>query len=1288
MRNFQTNFYKHALPFLTILAMVLLLGFTNYTPGTFLTGWDNLHPEFNFGLNIKRSIFSVWQQYQGLGLLGGMAHASDLVHQVELFALSFVVKPDMLRYFYHFTMLFLGMFGTYLITRKFLSGLNEKTQTLSALVAGIFYGLNLGTIQYFYVPFEPYSTFFGFFPILLYSLFAYLEKPNRKTLAILAVINLLATPLAYVQTVFLVFFFCAALMVAIFVFFANGQSKRLRITHAFIALISILIINSFWLLPNLYFTATNVSITQNAVQNKMATEKFFQMNKNRGTIADLALLKEFYYDFTDLNDKTGTFDYLLKPWRSFTSKPLYIILGLLFFATAVFGLITKNSYKKFLIALAALCAIIFLSDTIIFSQIGSLFRATPLLNQVFRNPFTKFIVPLVFIYAVGLGLGIAQISLLLSKYSNKVVLPLVFIFLIIINAAPAFTGQFISPQMRQVIPKEYFDVFSYFKKQNPNAKIINLPQNNYWGWEYYSWPASPAVSSSQGGGYHGSGFLWYGIEQPIMDRTFDVWSTPLENYYWQLSYALKRRDIVLFNQIINKYNVGFILFDNNISLSDNKNALKADLNQEKLLTDNPLLESPVTFGNILIYKTKIKNSGKNISFYKNLHEANTSSPQYFDNNFAAFGNYTSHGGQDNFPFGSLFTNRFQDELNFKISQDNAYFTFESVVKKGNYDLSLPSILGKERALPSEIFAKRVGENITLRFIVLKPKLVIDKKSIDLDSLYQDVALPVSQNVQNIIVDINNTSFLPLNALSEQFVSIGKTYLLNESAANSIQIYSGDNPTVFALPSEEFAKAHVCGNSTGTSEFDSKSENGKLILNAKNVAVCALHTLSFPTSNTLYKASFEYLSSTDEFPQYCVYSEDSKKCINNKDAIFKGYSNNYAHFEEYFENNNKKDISIFQAILDATRDEDKNSKKTISYRNISVTSYPYISGSAVVFTTINDPSYSIPITLDHDAQISITVPKISGVYSYTNTINDHKFKKNPLSYNHLNNGLFQKDILGDSSPHVRLTSQNSSSYLLINGAALSPGLGYIVNIKSKTIAGFSPTVDIFTNKDSRNYIYTYVEKSEDFKNNYFVLPPLYEFDRGISILLGSSSYNKDKTINDISEVSFYTIPYEYLTNISLNPRKKTAPGTAIVPQNSQKSEIYLYKTEIPVGAKTIVLSQTYDSGWKAYLTQNSKLPSKKLRASRIQNFLNLAFPFAFGKEIKQHVQINGWANGWIINNSELRIQNSELIIVYLPQYLQYIGFALLFGFFGYFALRFLNLAGFKKYLTPRLKQKFL
>ena len=102
------NFFR-----LILVTIVFLIALINYQLGTWLTGWDNLHPEFDFWLNIKRSLIAVWQEYQGLGLVGGMGHASDLFRQIFLLIFSLLIPLNFLRYFYTFLMLLLGLLGLY-----------------------------------------------------------------------------------------------------------------------------------------------------------------------------------------------------------------------------------------------------------------------------------------------------------------------------------------------------------------------------------------------------------------------------------------------------------------------------------------------------------------------------------------------------------------------------------------------------------------------------------------------------------------------------------------------------------------------------------------------------------------------------------------------------------------------------------------------------------------------------------------------------------------------------------------------------------------------------------------------------------------------------------------------------------------------------------------------------------------------------------------------------------------------------------------------------------------------
>src|SRR3990167_4638809 len=84
-------------PLILIITSVIL-SLQNYTPGTFLSGWDTLHPEFNFKLNIMRTFFGVFRPEQGLGAVAAHAHMVELPRIAILYALHFFFPLAQLRY--------------------------------------------------------------------------------------------------------------------------------------------------------------------------------------------------------------------------------------------------------------------------------------------------------------------------------------------------------------------------------------------------------------------------------------------------------------------------------------------------------------------------------------------------------------------------------------------------------------------------------------------------------------------------------------------------------------------------------------------------------------------------------------------------------------------------------------------------------------------------------------------------------------------------------------------------------------------------------------------------------------------------------------------------------------------------------------------------------------------------------------------------------------------------------------------------------------------------------------
>jgi hypothetical protein len=73
---------------------------------------------------------------------------------------------------------------------------------------------------------------------------------------------------------------------------------------------------------------------------------------------------------------------------------------------------------------------------------------------------------------------------------------------------------------------------------------------------------------------------------------------------------------------------------------------------------------------------------------------------------------------------------------------------------------------------------------------------------------------------------------------------------------------------------------------------------------------------------------------------------------------------------------------------------------------------------------------------------------------------------------------------------------------------------------------------------------------------------------------------------------------------------------------------------------IVLSQSYDQGWQTYDINQEFCNNAKLKC---------LIPWIFNTELEQ-VMVNGWANGWLVPEGE-----HQLVIIFWPQYLEYLGF---------------------------------
>jgi len=587
------SFFKKNLFVILLILVPLIIAFLNFTPDTWLSGWDTLHPEFNFSLNFQRLFNGVWRPEQGLGAVAGHSHMADLPRVVLLWLFHFILPLSFLRYFYIFLCLIFGPLGVYFFLQKIIFQ-KSKEKNLFAFLGGLFYLFNLGTLQHFFVPFEMFATQYAALGWLFLFATKYLQRPDKKTLIYFGLVTFLATPQAYAATLWYIFFvsFIAYLLTWLII----NRFKQLK--QALILIGITLIINSFWLLPNLYFVFQHSGEVVQAKINQLFSEEAFLHNYEYGNLQNVAVLKNHLFSWTQFNFTIGKFEPLFKTWLYHLNTPFVIALGYLFsfliFSGLIMVLVKRKKVLYPLIPVFFLALFFLISATPPFTLIFSFLRNHfSLFKEALRFPFTKFSLILMFTYAVFFAYGLWALKEILAKFFRRKKIILTTIFFLFTLALffftkPFFQSQLIDQKMRVKIPTEYFEAFDWFNQQE-NGRVLQLPLHTLWGWEYYNF------------GFQGAGFNWFGLKSPLLTRDFDRWNLKNEKAYQELSYTLYSQDLMLLENLLDKYQIKYLLLDKSIITPEQDNKVLFFDETEKLLSSSSKIELVKKFNFLKIY---------------------------------------------------------------------------------------------------------------------------------------------------------------------------------------------------------------------------------------------------------------------------------------------------------------------------------------------------------------------------------------------------------------------------------------------------------------------------------------------------------------------------------------------------------------------------------------------------------------------------------------------------------------------------------------------------------------
>jgi hypothetical protein len=783
---------KAHLPLILFHLVFFLIAATNLTIEQQLIGWDGLYPQFNFGVNFQRAFFATWQENYGLGAITGHGFAGTLPHTLATYLLSFIVPDIALRITFTLLCLYLGGLGMYFLLKNTFSLINrEKHEHMAfmvpyaALSGALFYMLNLGTIQIFYIQLETFIGHFAALPWLFLITIKLLHKWDTKNLLAFIIITFLSSIQGFIPSLFVAYFIALALF--LFTYCLHNKLDLSVMKRSGGILFLTLVINSFWLTPLIFyqFQANNTFLT--SYNNTTSTQHFIDISKKYGDINNVALLKGYLFDSYQLGD------YILRPWMDHLNRGLPVIIGYSFFGVIIFGLFFSMLRVKnaTLISMAIVALFFFASiatDTQPFSSlINILQHFSPTYAQAFRTAFTKFSIGVSFGYSFFFAVGVFYGAYLLQKTPARRYMPLCSILLaslLIIYSLPIFQGGLLYDKLLLSLPKPYEDVMQYFKGQE-DGRIADFPQDCAEGWYAYKW------------GYFGSGFYWYGIRQPILSRSFDVWNRSNEAYYWEIIQALREENPAQLDAIFNKYQVRWILYDPNAFYCRNQKSFIAheallnflknspEYTLVKSFTDNntqPILlfqkknTQAITYARAVTGLENIgpsyESTGTDIAFVQNGY--------YFTDPQIPYDRY--------YPFRTLLTNRGQ-QLPFNISTSDRMIEVSTTIPQGLAGYSLTDFMPSSNGIPVFIRTRQNIGNVEVLLSPIYPQLLLDGKLL--------TAPPPTYSLGSFASTGALDTKLFLNGQQLEASNGGYTGLLYPTITNKVELFTAANRSMFS-----------------------------------------------------------------------------------------------------------------------------------------------------------------------------------------------------------------------------------------------------------------------------------------------------------------------------------------------------------------------------------------------------------------------------------------------------------------------------------------------------------
>jgi hypothetical protein len=1114
LRNWLVKFS----PLIVIFLIVFVLFLTNYQPGTWLSGWDTLHPEFNLNLYLRRALWGSWMEHQGLGAAPAQAHASELTRLPVLFLLSLVLPLNVVRYAFFFICLFIGSIGVYFFVND-ITG-NRKASFLASLV----YLLNLVVVQQFIVPLEMFVVHFASLPWLFLTIHNYMRKPDFRWLLLLSFVSLLSSSMAHTATLFYVTYGAIGLSLAVWVI--SHANFRKNVISSAIVLVSILIVNSFWLLPNFYFIQNySYNVTNSDIHANFSQEAFLH-SKSFGNLNNVILQRNFLFNWRVFDFENDKFVDLLKEWRFHYSDQFAVKIVVYFiFGVSILGvgheLIKKKSRALWILPVLVSALFFLINENYIFSGLYSFLRdKNSLFREGLRFPFTKFSILYVFALSVFFGLGM---QFLLRRIHRKGLAVFFVAMCIVWSVWPMFRGQLIHPTMKTKIPNEYFELFDWLSNVDPDKRIAKLPLHTFWGWNYYDW------------GYQGAGFTWFGIQQPTLDREFDRWGSLNEKFYREISFALYSNDQKLFEEVLDKYNVSYLLWDKSVVNPGSDNSiLYSDTIGSWLNSEH--INHEKDFGKIVsLYKTDFDTGEKFLlSSEKIAAKVNISNSEY------------------------LMFNDLNEKNEIEIEDKNDFVSLKKELsgQANNGRVLIPAWPPREGKTPLNVSFYQNGDSVFLNSRVLPISLFVNEKEI-FSSTFENRELVLGSGLEGNIEYIN----LGGNLIKPNQES---GILLNLNNSILAQMFGGQY-----VDRRDIVENVFKSNPRDCSLPESKNllQNDGINFNLTTLpgAVC-LGSLFEVSEDSVVEIMFDTSSLEGLSPEFCITKVNESGCVNNESK----------KTVNIFGGSKKVSLTVFLGAgeywLDFVARGSNDKVGSINYGNISFVQWAKLAESNLNFGFESNSEKIVQI--EKFDNVELRYPKIVLAQEQMALGRGYPGGSN-CDIDKI--GLIKKVVL-----------QNEISYIAEDGGVNCDYFDFgqidindnnLLHIGGENKEGRSVKLYLYNHQNKR----IDVEKilSENVIDDYFVLPLQNWPGKGYTLNLETRAFGRVNAENTLNEIEFLYLPSEWIKSVKVL-HDNTIEASSVELQNINKYSPTQYEVDVEVKGDwgVVVLSQGFEKGWRA------------------------------------------------------------------------------------------------------------